>query len=610
MDSVGRRTFPSPFEVDSPEGCEGWESFYPYYHVFSEERRAFEESKFWFWDRIHHSEPLYPFDAVICEAHWLALSQYNTRVFVVPPALGMDQRILNGYLYLSPNPIEDPSLIQSREVVFRRRASYYFENWDRLYEQWQSKARKHIEALAALEICDLPEMEDESIIIEGRGVSSGYMLLENYNRVIESVFKIWQYHFEMLNLGYFAYLTFMDFCKEAFPDIPDQSVAKMVGGIDVLLFRPDDELKKLARLAVELGLQAVLREDIRPEAILAKLQGSVAGRTWLERFEQAKQPWFNFSAGGGFYHHDRSWIDDLALPFLALRDYVERIERGQSVERPLDEIRRERERITEEYLSFLDGTESRKTFQDLLELARMVFPYVENHNFFVEHWHHTVFWNRIRDFGIIFQARGFIADVDDIFFLNRFEIEAALLDLATAWAVGTAARGPDIWPPVIERRKAIHSRLRAWSPPPALGTPPPHVDDPFMIMLWGLTEDVVQEWLGAAAGSPDRVELKGCAASPGIVEGIARVITSADQLMEVQPAEILICAVTSPSWAPIFGRIGAAVSDVGGIMSHAAIVAREYGLPAVVGTGLATRKIRSGQKVRVDGNAGVVSVLE
>ena len=73
--------------------------------------------------------------------------------------------------------------------------------------------------------------------------------------------------------------------------------------------------------------------------------------------------------------------------------------------------------------------------------------------------------------------------------------------------------------------------------------------------------------------------------------------------------EILVCPVTNPSWAPIFQKISAAVSDIGGSMSHAAIVCREYGLPAVVGTGNATQKIKDGQRIRVDGGRGVVTLL-
>jgi len=77
----------------------------------------------------------------------------------------------------------------------------------------------------------------------------------------------------------------------------------------------------------------------------------------------------------------------------------------------------------------------------------------------------------------------------------------------------------------------------------------------------------------------------------------------------MRDGEILVCPVTAPSWAPVFSKIRAAVSDIGGTMSHAAIVAREYGMPAVVGTGQATRRIRTGQRLRVDGDQGIVTIL-
>jgi pyruvate,water dikinase len=77
----------------------------------------------------------------------------------------------------------------------------------------------------------------------------------------------------------------------------------------------------------------------------------------------------------------------------------------------------------------------------------------------------------------------------------------------------------------------------------------------------------------------------------------------------VQQDEVLVCSVTAPSWGPVFPKIAAAVSDIGGMMSHAAIVAREYGLPAVVGTGHATKLIKTGDRVRVDGDNGTVTIL-
>jgi pyruvate,water dikinase len=81
------------------------------------------------------------------------------------------------------------------------------------------------------------------------------------------------------------------------------------------------------------------------------------------------------------------------------------------------------------------------------------------------------------------------------------------------------------------------------------------------------------------------------------------------QVGEIQEGEILVAPVTSPSWTPVFGKVAATVSDIGGVMSHAAIVAREYGLPAVVGTGVATARIKTGDRLRVDGDRGVVTIL-
>ena len=87
-------------------------------------------------------------------------------------------------------------------------------------------------------------------------------------------------------------------------------------------------------------------------------------------------------------------------------------------------------------------------------------------------------------------------------------------------------------------------------------------------------------------------------------------LMNVNEIGQIGDGEILVCPVTAPSWGPVFGKIKAAVSDIGGAMSHAAIVAREYGMPAVVGTGQATKRIRSGQLLRVDGDRGVVRILD
>jgi pyruvate,water dikinase len=607
------RRFPSPFAVQAPPGAEDWRRLYPYYYLFSDERREFEEGKFWFFDGMHNPEPVYPFDTIMPESWWVLLSQFLTRVWPVPPTLGIDQRIVNGYLYVSPTPITDEAAIEARVPQFLERAGYYYENWDEIYEHWIEKAEDCIKRLRALEFKPLPEMEPMETITSRRGTTSAWGLIASYDRLLENMHEMACYHFELHMLSYGALMTFSDFCKKAFPGIADQTIAKMVGGVEILFFRPDDELRKLARLALKLDVDHALIDNEDPGAALSAISAAPNGQRWLEAFEEAKEPWFWFSTGPGYCHQHRAWIDDLSIPFSAMRGYIEKLRDGVDIERPLEEILGERERIVQEYSELLPTDDDREAFRQVLGLARQVYPETENHNFYVEHWHHSIFWNKVRDLGAVFEAFGYLEDSEDIFFLHRYEVHQALYDMLTGWATTNPARG-GYWRDEIEVRKRILDRLRSWAPPPALGEPPEVVTEAATVMLWGITTDMVEQWLNAQDGQGEdgasNGELHGFAASPGVAEGLARVITSPDQLDSVRSGEILVCPITAPSWAPVFSRIQGAVSDIGGIMSHAAIVSREYGLPAVVGTGFGTKRIQDGQRVRVDGNSGVVTVLD
>ncbi len=604
---TGVEGFLSPFEVPAPGGCEGWESMFPYYALFSEERRENEERRGWFRDGMHFPEPMFPFDFVTADSPYLALGQANSRIFLVPPALGIDHRVLYGWVYMSANPVTDEAEIGRRAQEFEKRAGFYFQNWDELYGRWQQKVEDEISGIEALEVPDLPDVEDEAVVTEARGLGSSHTLLVAYNRLLESIDRIWQYHFEFLNLGYAAYLVFYELCKRSFPDISDQTIATMVSGIDVVLFRPDEELKRLARRAVEDGIADAVKTASDEPALRAALSGKDEGEAWLADWDETKSPWFNYSNGNGFYHHHRSWIDDPAIPIAGVRSYIERLQADEDIERPLEAVMAQRDRIASEYRGLLPDDEAREAFDQALGLSRTVFPYVESHNFYVEHWYHTVFWNKVREFGGLLARNGFLDDAEDVFYLQRGEVSDALVDLRLAWAAGSDARGPGYWPPIVAQRRRIMEAMRAWSPPPALGAVPEAITEPLTIMLWGITTERVQEW--AAAESDGGGSLRGFAGSSGVVEGTARVILDVRDIGDLEEGEILVAPVTSPSWTPVFGKVAAAVSDIGGIMSHAAIVAREYGMPAVVGTGNATARIKTGDRVRVDGDEGVVTIV-
>jgi pyruvate,water dikinase len=419
------------------------------------------------------------------------------------------------------------------------------------------------------------------------------------------------YHFEMLNLAYGAYLTFLEFCRAQFPAITDDLVARMVAGIDVILYRPDAELRRLAALAVDLGVGDALVAEGEPADAIATLGTTAAGKEWLAELEQVKDPWFYYSTGAGYCHANRAWIDDMRPPFAAMRDYVARVRRGEDLTRPIEHLQAERERIVDGYRDLLDDEEA-VAFDSLLVLSRQVFPFVENHNFYVEHWHHSMFFDKVRELGSVLVAGGMLERDDDIFFLHRYEVYSVLYELQVNWSLGAGVptRGEVTWRTEIERRRRIYDGLRAWSAPPALGVPPERVTEPITVTLFGINAETIDRWLAAEQVGDSDNELKGLAASPGVGEGRARVVQAFEELDELVDGEILVCPLTAPSWSIVFARIAGAVSDGGGIMSHAAIVSREYELPAVVATGLGTKVIKTGDLVKVDGDVGIVTILE
>jgi pyruvate, water dikinase len=593
--------FPLPSQIADVPGAENWRSMYQYFTRFQPD----DDKRFWFYNSMHFPEPVPAFDTVTSEIPYEAIGANTARLFVFPTTLGIEHRIVNGRVYITANPVLDPAEIERRAAEFGPRAGYYFEHWDDLYEGWKERLRALIKEVEDIEVPELPEWEQADAVFSARGFAQNHRLPENFNRVLSLYSKMWHHHTEMLMLGYGAYVVFFQFCQQAFPEISDQTVARMVAGIDVIMYRPDDELRNLARLAVDLGVDDLFTEGCVAEDVLAALETrGEAGTRWLAAFDKARDPWFHVSTGDGFYHHHLSWNDDLTVPFTALPGYVAAVKAGTMHVRPTAQLVEERHRIANGYRDLLTTDDEKAAFDQMLGLCRLVFPFVEDHKFYCEHWFTTRFFQKIKAFGALLAAQGVIAEADDVFHLHHTEIDQALADVSLAWAAGSPPLGGTHFPPIIAERKRMLKVLKDWSPPPALGPVPEALNDPAVRMLWGITQERIESWL-----NPPVDELVGVAASSGVVEGTARVLTDVNQIGELREGEILVCPVTAPSWAPVFAKIRAAVSDIGGSMSHAAIVAREYGMPAVVGTGDATKRIRTGDTIRVDGDRGTVRVL-
>jgi pyruvate,water dikinase len=381
----------------------------------------------------------------------------------------------------------------------------------------------------------------------------------------------------------------------------------MVAGVDVLAFRPDDELRRLARLAVELDLVDVLGGAGTAREKFAKLLGTDAGARWLAAYDESKHPWFNYFAEYGFTHDQETWNSDPEIPLQGIARYAARIAAGEDVSRPVERLRAERDEIVAEYRELLSEAEAAQ-FDQLLGLSRNVFPFIEEHNIYVEHWAHSVFWEKAKELGRFLVAAGFAEQEDDVFFINRFELDEVLADVVQSWAIGVPARGKARWAAKIVERRRIMAALQAQVAPPAYGIPPVEVTDPFAVMNYGVTTERIRDWLGAS--NSESSDLSGIPGGPGVYEGPVRVLRSEKDIALLEPGEVLVAPITAPSWAAAFSVASAVITDIGGMMSHASIVCREYGIPAVVGTGFATARLTTGQRVRVDGDTGTVTVLE
>lgn len=175
------------------------------------------------------------------------------------------------------------------------------------------------------------------------------------------------------------------------------------------------------------------------------------------------------------------------------------------------------------------------------------------------------------------------------------------------WASGASEplHGP------VSERKALRQAQTASPPPLVLGTPIPFT--PPALSQAAREWLQARQWAFAAMEAPppagdDRAgEVRGVGAAPGTYAGTARVILDESEFDRIESGDVIVCKVTSPSWNVVCAQAGAIVTDFGGQLSHPAIIAREFGIPAVVGTQSATRTIPDGATVRVDGTAGTVS---
>ncbi len=276
-----------------------------------------------------------------------------------------------------------------------------------------------------------------------------------------------------------------------------------------------------------------------------------------------------------------SWDDDPAHVLIEIRKRLDAPEEDPEERR--QRLAADADALVEQVRARLRGRpEDLHRFDAALALAREAAPLTEEHNYWLDRMLHAHLHRFVLRVGTRLVRSDVLADASDVFFLHTSEVKTAL-------------EHPADLRELILRRKAERERQKTIRPPKYLGNPdrsaPPTRFD------------------SEAPPQTDARVLRGLGASAGTAQGPARIVLSIDDFGRVERGDVLVCPSSNPSWVPLFGLIAGLVTNTGGVTSHAAVVAREFGVPAVVGTGEATWRVRDGQAVEVDGTAGEVRLL-
>ena len=536
--------------------------------------RPEDELLSWQQDRMHFPEPSTP----LMEAFLRSFNdgfERASKASDVP--IRLTNRRLNTYIYSAMLFTVPP---EEMEAKGQRAAQKVGANMARLQEWWDTELLPEIKQhLAWWEAFDREEATTPE-------------LLTHLEETLAKLTRLWEIHF----LIAFPFLAgpsmFADVYQDLFQPEGALDPYRLLQGFGNKTVDGGHALWALSRKALASPQVRQVLEENDPAGVPAALKASDEGRAFLKELDDYLEEYGQRSdvfAELGSQH----WIENPATAIKNLKDFVSQPDRDLATE--LRALAEERERLIAEAREQLKGYPQAavEQFEFLLKAAQSGTIIQEDHNYWIDQRATYKVRRVLLEFGRRFSEAGVIEQVDDVFYLTMDE----LLETASALPSGDRRQ-------LVTERRAEMEHFRGIQAPPALGTPPAELppDNPLTRAFARFAGEPPEQ-------STEAGVLRGNACSPGKVTGTARVVPSLAEAGKLRPGDLLIAPATMPAWTPLFASIAAVVTDAGGVLSHAAIVAREYNIPAVLGTGNATSVIQDGQTVEVDGDSGVVRII-
>lgn len=529
----------------------------------------------WIGDFVHSWPPYSPLMAIARNSHHQFAFSYAAEMLSLPGSKGWQWRMVDGLSYLAIIETK-PEEVAEREKLFRERITPYIENWDEL---WNKTIEEWLAIIKPFKEFDVERATNAEL----------YWHWEDFFFTVN--FGMWKRHFIWMYPAYVLFSLFRIMCAEELGITPaDVLYKKVLAGFDNTVLRFDRALWHLGDRAKELGVDSIFLTIEDDEAVLSKLEETDAGRKWLEAYREFLSTYGWRCPRVEEWLYNPSWIEQPSLGVSILRQAI--IKGGAfAVDEKFERLVKERGEAEKELLSRVPE-DKREWFEKLMKCAQRSGTFSEDHNTHFDMNVMSIGRRITKEMGTRFVRAGVLDEFDDIYFLHPDEIRKAAVAMERA-----------------NLRPYAKARREEWEAACKL-EPKPFFGDISAVPELALKEPIIGVIAELPVVVPElKADLYGAASAPGVVEGIARVIPDEKRMGEVRAGEILVAPMTMSTWTPLFSIVSGVVTDGGGTLSHAVIVGREYGLPVVAGTLEATKKIKTGDRIRIDGDNGAVYIL-
>lgn len=528
-----------------------------------------ENTYLWRWDDIHSPLPVTPMSLSVNE-YTSAPRPAEGDEPAKPPTRSTRKRI-HGYSYSTSLPDEStPEQKEAKQAETAEQIASVHKRWD---EEFLPTIQKHFKYMRSK---DLNAASDDELLV----------LLDEF---LEMHRQHWKIHGMVVTPMHVSADQMADMYREIMDDVPDEEPYILLQGLDNKSLETDRALQALtdvARSSAEVS--EIFATEHTAVGINQGLSSSEEGQEFIKHLN-AFLDVYGYRPTG-FDISFPTWKEDQTFIFLNVKNYLAQPPRDLDKEKT--ELIAESEKYLAEILKKLEGDARLDAFDKAYQASRELWHLKEDHAFFIDQGSNAMMRIIIAHIGRRLAEIGYLDNPEDVFYITLDELRAGLEGNASEDIKANA-----------KERRAYRDQYSAVIPPKFLGTMPPEGSDTFASAFRRMSGPITLLESDLDAGI-----LRGVPGSAGVTTGTARVIRAPEEFGKIRPGDVLVCTSTSPTWTPLFGSVSALVSDSGGVLSHTAIVAREYKLPAVVGVNSGTATISDGQLITVDGDRGVVTI--